>query len=117
MQNLEKISVWKKAMELTTLVYLHCSDFPNEEKFGLTSQIKRCAVSIPSNIAEGAGRNSKNEFNQYLGISAGSAFELQTQILIAHNLKYLNESSKELLIEKIVEIQKMIYSFQKSLKT
>ncbi len=117
MQNLSNILVWKKSMELVTEVYLASAKFPNDEKFGLTSQIKRCSVSIPSNIAEGAGRNSSKEFNQFLGIASGSAFELQTQLIIAYNLGYFSDIEKKKLTEKTIEIQKMIYSFQKSLKT
>lgn len=115
MQNLSNILVWKKSMELVTEVYQASAKFPNDEKFGLTSQIRRCSVSIPSNIAEGAGRNSSKEFNQFLGIASGSAFEMQTQLIIASNLGYCSDIEKKKLNDKTIEIQKMIYSFQNTL--
>lgn len=115
MQNLSNILVWKKSMELVTDVYQASAKFPNDEKFGLTSQIRRCSVSIPSNFAEGAGRNSSKEFNQFLGIASGSAFELQTQLNIASNLGYCSDIEKKKLNDKTIEIQKMIYSFQNTL--
>lgn len=117
MHTLKELKVWNKAIELSTLIYEAVSTFPSEEKYGLTSQIKRSAVSIASNIAEGAGRNSKNEFIHFLGIANGSSFELQTQIMIAHNLKLIDRVLLEHLCLQINEIQKMIYGFLKNLKT
>lgn len=86
MHNLKELKVWNKAIELATEVYQITADFPKEEKYGLTAQIGRSAVSVPSNIAEGAGRNSNKEFNHFLGISNGSSYELQTQLIISRNL-------------------------------
>lgn len=101
-------------MDLSELVYKASEKFPKDEKFGLTSQIRRAAVSIPSNIAEGAGRNSNGEFNQFLGISVGSLFELETQLILASRFGYLKETKLE--IEKIDLLRKMIFGLQKSLK-
>lgn len=103
-------------MKLASLVYKTCEDFPSSEKFNLVSQVQRSAVSIPSNIAEGAGRNSEKEFLYFLSIAHGSLYELETQLLIAKDLKYLNQETTETLINKIHEIQKMSYSFQRKLK-
>lgn len=93
------------------------NDFPDKEKFGLTNQINRCAVSIVSNIAEGAGRNNKKEFNNFLGISLGSSCELETQLIIAGRLNYISEIEVEKSVAFIVEIQKMIFGLQKNIKT
>lgn len=82
MHNFEKLLFWQKSIALAKEVYLICADLPKDEKFGLISQIKRSVVSIPSNIAEGAGRNSNNEFNHFLGIANASSFELQTQLIL-----------------------------------
>jgi four helix bundle protein len=78
MHKLEELTIWKKSIELSKQVYLICQKLPQDEKFGLISQLKRSAISIPSNIAEGAGRNSNKEFIQFLGIANGSSYELQT---------------------------------------
>ena len=81
MNNFKELKIWIKAMNVVTDVYKATLNFPGDEKFGLTSQIRRCAVSIPSNIAEGAGRNTNGEFRQFLGIANGSCYELQTQLM------------------------------------
>ncbi len=104
-------------MELAVAVYEVVTDFPKEEKYGLTSQIKRSAISIPSNIAEGAGRNNPQEFFQFLGIANGSSFELQTQIILAQKLNLISEDFANNILEKNDEIQKMIFGFQKTLKS
>ena len=83
MHKVENLKIWKKAIELAKSIYLLAADLPSEEKYGLVSQIKRCSVSIPSNIAEGAGRNSQKEFKHFLSITNGSAYELQTQLILA----------------------------------
>ncbi|MCW2262413.1 MULTISPECIES: four helix bundle protein [Sphingobacterium] len=116
MHNLKELKIWSKSIELATKVYEVVSLFPSEEKFGLSSQIKRSVISIASNIAEGAGRNSGNEFIHFLGIANGSSFELQTQIIIAQNLKLLKVEQAEQLCSQIIEIQKMIFGFLNKLK-
>ena len=115
--NFRELKIWQKSMDLATKIYSVTSKFPTEEKFGLVSQIRRSAVSIPSNIAEGAGRNSNKSFVQFLRISFGSGNELMTQTMLSRRLGYINEDKqKELLIE-IEEIQKMNFSLQSRLAT
>jgi len=100
------LDVWQKSIELVTVIYDVTKLFPKEELYGITNQIRRCAVSIPSNIAEGAARNSNKEFIQYLYISLGSLSELETQIIISHNLRYIDDKSE--LINYIVKIKQML---------
>ena len=111
------LKVWTNSINLVTMIYQVTSDFPKEELFGITSQMRRAAVSIPSNIAEGAARNSKKEFNNFLSIALGSASELETQILISRNLNYLNSNNSEKLLNDLNEIQKMIQGLMKNLKS
>lgn len=113
MHNLKELKIWHKAIELTTEVYRLTAEFPKEEKYGLTSQVRRAAVSIPSNIAEGAGRNSDKEFVHFLGISNGSSYELQTQLIISKNLGLIINT--ENILDQINQIQKMNYSLQQKL--
>ena len=94
------LDVWKEGIELVVKVYEIVQKFPNEEKYGLVDQIKRSAISIPSNIAEGAARNSKKEFLQFLHISLGSISELETQLIIANRLGFLDNEEIFSLIEK-----------------
>lgn len=115
MNNLKELKIWNKAIELVVEVYLATADFPREEKYGLTSQIRRAAVSISSNIAEGAGRNSAREFNNFLGIANGSSYELQTQLIIAARLNLMTPEILEALLFKIAELQKMTFGFQQML--
>lgn len=89
MNKFEDLNIWKKSMDLVEQVYLLSNELPKNERFGLTSQIKRCCVSIPSNIAEGAGRNSKKEFIHFLSIANGSTAELKTQLLLLIRLKFI----------------------------
>lgn len=115
MHNLNEIKVWKKAIELSKMVYQITQNYPVEEKYGLITQMRRSAVSVASNIAEGAGRNSNKEFAHFLGIARGSSYELQTQIIISLQLNYLKGSNSDEMLKIIDEIQKMIYGFTKSL--
>ncbi|QYJ68112.1 four helix bundle protein [Flavobacterium litorale] len=115
MHKVNELKIWQKSIELVKQVYKVVADLPNDEKFGLTSQIKRAAVSIPSNIAEGAGRNSKKEFKYFLSIANGSSYELHTQLIITHELGLIEEQKIEETLNLITEIQKMNYSFQKSI--
>tara|TARA_R110001583_G_C5460508_1_gene391866 strand:+ start:270 stop:620 length:351 start_codon:yes stop_codon:yes gene_type:complete len=116
MHNYKKLEVWKGSVNLVTEIYLLTDNFPDKEKFGLISQINRCAVSIPSNIAEGAGRSSKKEFSLFLGYALASSFELETQLIISNNLNFISEVRKVEITEKLNIIQKKIYSLIKSLK-
>ncbi len=101
-------------MELVTSVYHSTKRFPSEEVYGLTSQLRRAAVSVPSNIAEGAARNSKREFSQFLYISLGSLAEVETQLLIAENLGYLSDIST--ILEDVASVRKMTKGLISSLK-
>lgn len=116
MHKVEDLKVWQKSIELTKQVYTVIAELPDNERYGLTSQIKRCAVSIPSNIAEGAGRNSNKEFKHFLGIANGSSYELHTQLVLVYELNLIEKYKIEDILNLIIEIQKMIYSFQKSLE-
>lgn len=116
MNNLKELKIWNKAINLAVDVYKATSTFPTDERFGLTSQSRRAAVSIPSNIAEGAGRNSVKEFNNFLGIANGSSYELQTQLVIANKLAILESEILDSLLTQIDELQKMTYGFQQMLE-
>ncbi len=115
MHDLKELKIWNRAIDLTVNVYKATSTFPREETYGLTSQIRRSAVSIPSNVSEGAGRNSANEFVHFLGIANGSSYELQTQLIISNRLNLIANETLEPLLGQIDEIQKMNYSFQQTL--
>lgn len=116
MHNFEKLIFWQKSIELTKKVYLLCSGIQSDEKFGLISQMKRSSISIASNIAEGSGQNSDKEFNHFLAVSLGSAFELQTQLILTKELNLLSENEVNQIISDLIEIQKMIYKFKTTLK-
>lgn len=111
-----KLKVWQKSMQFVTILYSELKFFPTEELFGLSSQIKRSAISIPSNVAEGYGRDGKKDYLRFLNISLSSLFELQTQIEIAFNLKYLEKDSFEELYEYTREIERMLTSFIRKIK-
>jgi len=106
MNSHKDLDVWKKSMELVTNIYRLTRGLPQDEQYGLSSQIRRSAISIPSNIAEGAARNSDKEFKQFLYIALGSASEVETQLLIAENLGFMNIGNK--LLDDISAIRKML---------
>lgn len=108
--------IWQKAVDLVTKVYSVTGNFPSSEIYGLTNQLRRCAVSIPSNIAEGYGRNSTADYKRFLQISVGSLYELQTQVVIAFNLTYVSKMQYDELTGLSIEIDKMIYSIIQKLK-
>jgi four helix bundle protein len=113
----EKLDVWKMAIEMVVRVYECTSRLPSEEKFGLTSQIRRAAVSIPANIAEGAGRQHDREFLQFLGIAQGSARELETELLIAYRLGYIDEESFRKIHEEVNSVARMMVGLAKHLRS
>jgi four helix bundle protein len=115
-QNYKDLLIWKKAMVLVADVYKVSRLFPKDETYGLTSQIRRSAVSVPSNIAEGKGRRSAAEFQQFLVQARGSLYELETQIQIAGDLEYINHQRVEELKAKTAEIAKMINALLEFLK-
>ncbi len=108
--------VWKKAIDLVSLLYSSTKGFPKEEIYGMTSQIRRAGVSIPANIAEGQGRNSRGEFRQFLGIAQGSLAELETLIIISGNLSYLAPRHTDDLLKKCEEIGRLLAGLKLSLK-
>lgn len=117
MNKVKELKIWQKSMELSKMIYEVTSELPNDEKYSLMSQMKRSAISIPSNIAEGAGRNSNKEFIHFLSIANGSAYELETQLLLTIDLNLLKKNHLDQALALVTEIQKMNYSLQKSLNT
>ncbi len=115
MHNFKELKIWNNSMDLAVEVYRLTNKFPSEEKFNLVSQLRRSAVSIPSNIAEGAGRNHNKEFNQFLGIARGSSFELETQLILSSRISFLKNEQFNELNGSITEIQRMISGFQSKL--
>ena len=112
--NFKKLKIWQMAMELAKDIFKLTANFPSSEKFGLTSQMNRCSVSMPSNIAEGSSRTNKS-FSHFLDISLGSSFELQTQLLLAKSQELVDENIAEQIENKIEEFQKATMSFQNTL--
>jgi four helix bundle protein len=108
------LRAWREAMQLAKVVYRETADFPREERFGLTAQIRRCAVSIPSNLAEGAARNSTGELVQFLGITCGSIAELETQLELAVELGFLK--SEALSIEQTARVGMLVRLLRRSLR-
>ncbi len=108
MGSFKDLIVWKKSIDLCELIYKITENFPNSEIYGLTSQIRRCAVSIPSNIAEGQKRSSKKEFAQFLRIAYASGAELETQIIIAKRLNFITDNEYYSLNDLLQEIMKML---------
>ncbi|MBI3798558.1 MAG: four helix bundle protein [Deltaproteobacteria bacterium] len=107
---------WQKAMELVTEVYRATEKFPREEIYGLTSQLRRAAISVPCNIAEGQGRLTRGEFQQFLGYARGSLLEMETQMLIASNLGYLHEQQVNRLLELSAEVGRILNGLLASVK-
>lgn len=107
-QSYKDLKVWQKSIELTEIVYKITSSFPNSENYGLTSQIRRCAVSIPSNIAEGQRRGHKQEYVQFLRVAFGSGAELETQLIIALKVGYLDQEKFNKANNLLNEVMKML---------
>jgi four helix bundle protein len=114
MHNFRQLQIWKEGMEVAKATYLVLGNLPVSEKFGLISQISRCAVSVPSNIAEGSSRSSNKEFAHFLSISLGSLFELETQLLLSIELGFIKDNLDNLLTS-IIQLQKKISTFKKTL--
>ena len=115
MRDFRKYDIWIDSIKLVDDVYTFVENFPNSEKYGLSSQITRSAVSIPSNISEGASRNSEKDFARFLEITLGSAFELETQLIIAERRKYIFEGSLEETVKKLSSLQKRIYGLRRKI--
>lgn len=117
MRNFRDIHVWEKGHALTLAIYQATQQFPDEERFGLTSQMRRASASIPTNIAEGSGRQGETELARFMQISMGSASELEYLLLLAHDLDLLNLQEYRQLNEKTLEVKKMLASFIKKLRS
>jgi len=116
MKDFRKQKVWQKSHQLTLDIYKATSNFPREELYGLTNQIRRACASIPANIAEGCGRSSEADFSRFLQIAMGSATELEYHLLLSHDLEILNDIDYENLSRETVEVKRMLTSFIKKLK-
>jgi four helix bundle protein len=112
----EKLTLWQRAVEFVLRLYRLTQSFSKEEKFGLTSQIRRAAVSVPANIAEGAGRQSNKEFLHFLSIAQGSASELATELIIAHRLGYINITEYNEVNQDLDEIGRMIVGLARQVR-
>jgi four helix bundle protein len=117
MRNFKELKVWQKGFQIAINSFRITENFPQQEKFGLASQINRAGVSIPSNIAEGSSRNSDKDYNRFIEISLGSSFELETQLLIAKELKYGNQPLLDTTLELLTEEEKMLTAFSSSLNS
>ena len=116
MKTHKDLEIWKIAIDMVTKIYAITKEFPKEEIYGLTNQIRRAAVSVPSNIAEGAGRSSNKEFLQFLYYAKGSLSEIETQLIIAHNLCYINDMQKQEIDDILSSLFKMSYGLIQSIK-
>lgn len=110
MRNFRELNIWITAMEVVKDIYLATSDFPTHEQYGLTTQIRRAAVSVASNIAEGSSRRTEADFARFLAYSLGSAYEIETQLIIANDLGYLNTETFNKTLDKLNNLQKQINS-------
>jgi four helix bundle protein len=117
MQDFKKLKVWDKAHQMSLTIYKTTSKFPREEMYGLTSQIRRACISIPTNIAEGCGRESKADFARFLYMAVGSASELEYLIMLSNDLILINKEEFVNIYAKIIEIRKMLTKLIKKLKT
>ena len=115
MHNFKELKIWQKGRKFVKDIYILTRKFPKEELFVLTSQLRRAAISIPSNIAEGSGRGTDKDFARFLDMATGSAYELESQLYIACDLDYYAEEELEIYLKKIQELQKMIFNFKKRL--
>lgn len=117
MRDFRDIQVWKKSHQLTLAIYKTTQTFPTEERYGLTSQMRRSSASIPTNIAEGCGRSGDNELRRFMQISMGSASELEYQLLLAHELGYVQQDAYQQLNAQTIEVKRMLASFIKRLRS
>jgi four helix bundle protein len=112
MHNYLELKIWQQSRELVKQIYLITESFPKSQMYGLANQMQRAAVSIPSNIAEGAGRNTEKEFIRFLDIANGSSFELETQLLLSVDLEFSEQIQIEPIISNLKGIQKMLFKFR-----
>lgn len=116
MRDFRGLVVWQKAHEVTLQIYQASSSFPSEERFGLTAQLRRAALSIPTNVAEGCGRQAEGDFRRFLEIASGSASETEYLLLLASDLNYLDADSAATLTDQVKEVKRMLSSFAKRLR-
>lgn len=116
MRNFRELKIWQKGFQIAVKSYQLVSTFPKEEKFGLSSQVTRAAVSIPSNVAEGCSRSSEKDYNRFLQIALGSGFELETQLLIAEQANFGDKEIRGELLKAVNEEQKMLSAFMRKLE-
>ncbi len=116
MHNFRKLVIWTRSIDLVTRIYQLTNTFPSHERFGLISQMQRAAVSIPTNIAEGSAKTSNKDFARFLEISIGSSLELETELIITLNLKYIDSMIFEDIQNEIIKLQKMITVFKNKLE-
>ncbi len=117
MKSYTELDVWKYSRELVKSVYQLTKDFPREEVYGITNQVRRSAVSIPSNIAEGVGRQSKKETIHFLFIAKGSLNELETQLYLSFDLKYISEDNLHIILDELITCKKLLNGFINYFKT
>ena len=117
MQDFKKLRVWEKSHLLTLDCYKATAAFPKDEIYGLTSQVRRASASIPANIPEGCGRNSKSELGRFLSIASGSASELEYHFILAGDLHFLSGPEHDHLLSELTEVRKMLNAFMSRLKT
>jgi len=115
-KDFKDLEVWKKSIELVKIIYEKTTKFPSEELYGLVSQLRKAAVSVPSNIAEGARRGGTKEFKYFLSIALGSLAEIETQIILSKELLYIKKTDEDFLLEKVDHIIRMIVNLQKAIK-
>lgn len=116
MHRFKDLEIWKLSRQFCSQIYVTTANFPDDEKFGLTNQLRRACVSIPSNIAEGCSRSSNKDFSRFLEIAIGSIYEIETQLLIAFDLGYVNQLKLDELIHDLETIVKMISKFRSTLQ-
>jgi four helix bundle protein len=116
MHNFKELKVWQLSRNLVEEIYEVTSDFSSSEKYGLISQIRRCTVSVPTNIAEGSGRNTDKDFAHFLNISLGSAYELETLLILSFDVNIINANQLDKFSQRISEIQKMTFGLIKALR-
>lgn len=116
MHQFKELEIWKRSRLFCSKIYKITSNFPDSERFGLTNQLRRVCVSIPSNIAEGSSRSSNKDFSRFLEIAIGSAYEIETQLLIAFDLGFINTNEIEIVSKELNEIIRMISRFRTTLK-
>ncbi|MGC4068840.1 MAG: four helix bundle protein [Polyangiaceae bacterium] len=117
MRDYTELKVWQKAHQLVLAVYRESGLFPPKERFGLTAHLRKTALSIPSNIAEGCGRETERDLGRFLIIASGSASELEYQLQLARDLEYLHPDTHRLLTERVTEVRRMLFRFRQSLAT